>query len=771
MSNTNAATAQILNVTDALGRRQGQDHHLRARRRTMTKSRTLLALTVALVGIQALAGATARAADTCQNAAIRLEQGSARLPDCRAYELVTPDLNHASLGTEPTGATSPDGGKIAYGTRDAPANAHSASVWNMVLARRGANGWSGAGLAPPFTAPTPAYMGSATRAFSLDLSTTYEASAQPLAPGAGSGMNVFVGNPDSGYDLLSPVPTQVFPGYLSYFVPEFRWATPDFGHVYFSSFEHQVPEDPVSFNTYVWSRDRGTRLLGILPDGTPAPNGATVGPIDDDQWLGWASDDGKYAAFYADGHLYLRVDDDHTVDVAASQRTVDAGTSPAGPVLVGVSHDGSKVLFTTPAELTNDAYTGRSGGVPNGAGSDLYSYDTATGVLADLTANSDTVNAGAGANVVVVAKVTDDASRIYFLADGVLADGARAGHRSLYVWHDGQIDFVAPGDGIVRSGMKFANTPYFDVTPDGKRFLFASTDSLTGYDNTDPVTGASHAELFTGELGGELKCVSCRPGGTRPTADSVMPQFSSSSLGPSRRVRVMSDDGKRIFFYSMDAVVPSASSGMQTVFEYSEGRVSLISPGNASSPATFLDASASGDDVFFATHDELVANPNGGDYAIYDAKVGGGFATPPAPAACKGEDCRTDATPAPSIPVAASLAFADAGGAEAPVATSALLVKVSDVKSVTGTTASLRVTLPEAGTVRISGAGLRAARAETGKANTVPVRVSLTSAATRSLRKRRQYKTRATVVFAPRESGRTSRASVSLTFKLAKKGR
>ncbi len=70
------------------------------------------------------------------------------------------------------------------------------------------------------------------------------------------------------------------------------------------------------------------------------------------------------------------------------------------------SVDGSHVLFTSAGALTNDA-------VP-GSGENLYDYDVETGQLADLTAAND-------AQVQDLAGISEDASHVYFVAEGVLA--------------------------------------------------------------------------------------------------------------------------------------------------------------------------------------------------------------------------------------------------------------------------------------------------------------------------------------------------------------
>jgi hypothetical protein len=461
--------------------------------------------------------------------------------------------------------------------------------------------------------------------------------------------------------------------------------------------------------------------------------------------------------------------------VGASQRTsLDPNPAPT-PIGVGITADGSEVLFVSSSELTNDANTGTTAGVSTDAGRDLYRYDMDSGLLTDLTVDTTTADAARGANVQLDQNgapfvfSTTDGSYIYFTATGVLAAGAEAGHTSLYVLHDDHISFVAPADGIPTAG---SGLPLY-VTPSGKHIAFASTESLTGYDNNDSVTGQPHLEVFKFTFGGGVECTSCRNDRTKPTGDASLPE------GINGRTRVMSDDGRRVFFHSTDMVVPQASSGLQQLFEYANGQASAISrlDGPAASirtrSATFLDASATGDDVFFETYSELVANPNGGDDAVYDARVNGGFPVA-TPQRCIEVACQESPTPAPALPTIASLTFLDDGNGlrtaeQSPVKPQ---IVVSKVKAIAGTAGSLKVKVPGAGRLTVSGSHLLTKRTSPSKAQTVAVRLVLSARGRDMLRQRRTLKTKVTVSFTIK-GGQSSSATLSVTFiaGAARKGR
>jgi hypothetical protein len=237
------------------------------------------------------------------------------------------------------------------------------------------------------------------------------------------------------------------------------------------------------------------------------------------------------------------------------------------------------------------------------------------------------------------------------------------------------------------------------VSPNGEWLSFMSGRSLTGYDNRDVASGVPDQEVFLYSASGEgtLACASCNPTGSRPhgafdhgTASIVLlgdgqrawaghwlaanvPEWTS----PLYQSRYLSNAG-RLFFNSNDALVPSDTGGTEDVYEYeppgvgdctsaganfsqrSAGCVALISSGTSSSESAFLDASESGNDVFFLTSAQLSPSDLDVMRDVYDARVGGGF--PPAQPlpACEGDACQSPAVP-PEDPTPGSLTFRGPG--------------------------------------------------------------------------------------------------------------
>jgi hypothetical protein len=357
-------------------------------------------------------------------------------------------------------------------------------------------------------------------------------------------------------------------------------------------------------------------------------------------------------------------------------------------------------LEGVPAGLTSDGehiYWSTNGEAPSNPGNDLYRYDVPSGELTDLAPDPE----GNGAEVQGVLGASDDGSYVYFVANGVLSEGASAGtcqgdlpkdvrgECSLYLEHDGQISFVArlkPND----RGNDFqnwtGNTSLFPtpakvsrVSADGRTLLFTSSQKLTAYENEDT------PELYLYRVGApeQLVCVSCNPTGVPPSAAPSLGSTASINSGiesgnpPRVLSRNLSADGGLVFFESPEALVASDTNGeegcpvfgennvlaCQDVYEWEAkgegscesedqngGCLYLISSGKSTGPSFLADASASGNDVFFFTREQLTDTDIDSLQDVYDARVGGGFpAKPVPPPPCEGEACRDSGVPSPQV--------------------------------------------------------------------------------------------------------------------------
>jgi WD40 repeat protein len=629
----------------------------------------------------------------CPNQAFRIGF-SANLPDCRAYEMVSPrDKNGGEvLGSDSQAnrvAGYPShislaGDKISFGSFTAFAGAQSAPFYSDYMAIRTASGWQTEAISPPRTGESNYPIGvrdlPGYKTFSPDLSTgwllfDYD---PPLAPGAPEGFadlyrHDFVGG---GYEALNTiVPTIPYP---NDFQPELQGLSDDGSHVFFRGSGGLLPGAPFgSLTKFLYEYTEGElRLVSVLPNGEPAAGGslgtaviptAGIGRVDNVEHA--ISDDGS-RVFWTDksgenGHLFVRIDGATTVPVSQSV------TGEASAHFWAASSDGSKVLFTVGTGSIN---------------STLYEFDVdsetptliAGGV--GVFAESRTVGGVLGAG--------DDLSRIYFVSREALAPGAAAGDNNLYLDREGDFTFIGAlsgRDAALASNLPSAVNRYpflhsSRVTPDGRYLTFTSNAGLTGYDNADRDTGqpATEAFLYDAEED-ELICASCNPSGVRPESD-VLTDPAEGTLARAAFVpgwedqlyasRALAPDGSRLIFNSYDALLPRDTNGYEDVYEWEQqgtggcqqagGCIELISSGKSNRDEEFQDATPDGSAIAFNTAARIDPE-DPGLMDVYLAAEGGGFPSPPPPPPpCVGDACQ-DIPAAPNDPTPASAGFRGAG--------------------------------------------------------------------------------------------------------------
>jgi hypothetical protein len=176
------------------------------------------------------------------------------------------------------------------------------------------------------------------------------------------------------------------------------------------------------------------------------------------------------------------------------------------------------------------------------------------------------------------------------------------------------------------------------TSPSGRYLAFNSVRGLTG-----GAGGTAQVFLYDAESG-ELSCVSCLPDGSEPPGPSALPgPIKGTELeAPGYLPRGLTNRGQ-LFFTTVQALLPSDTDGAADVYEYQpEAGLHLLSDGSGVGPSFFFDADENGSNLFFATSDALVGSDTDNALNIYDARVGGGFAEPPAPPVpcAAGESCR-----------------------------------------------------------------------------------------------------------------------------------
>jgi hypothetical protein len=255
------------------------------------------------------------------------------------------------------------------------------------------------------------------------------------------------------------------------------------------------------------------------------------------------------------------------------------------------------------------------------------------------------------------------------------------------------------------------------VSPNGRYLAFMSDRSLTGYNNTDANSGKRDEEVYVYDsTARRLVCASCNPTGAPPVG-VFDTQTSGEGLGlvvdrpeiwkdrwlagsipgwttlELRRgiyqSRYLSDAG-RLFFNSADSLVPQDTNRKEDVYEYepagqgtctlTSGCVALISSGTSAQESAFLDASTSGNDVFFLTAQQLVAQDHDTNFDVYDARVcseASPCLTSPAasPRPCESsESCKpaSSSQPPPIVP-SGTAALSGAGNTISPLSTQGAL--------------------------------------------------------------------------------------------------
>jgi hypothetical protein len=615
--------------------------------------------------------------------ALALSATAAGASGPRAFELVSsPDKGGAEVfaAADAPGAlggsfflpiSSSDGDAAVYTSLEtAVPDPVSNGILNTFRAVRGAEGWSNEQISSPI-APVNNLSVITYQAFTDDLAKGVQAGPlePPLTPDASAGSSNLYLHDGAGFHLIS----QGLPALNPFVNPEAGGYSSDMSHVVLAIAAKLNDETPdgVAPELYDWEASTETiKAVGRLPNGDISPESVTFAkpPGADRVIFDWnpVSEDGSRIFFYTPAEeflprqLYVRIDGNETRFVSESKATTADPLGPKAAEFRVASTDGSVVFFTSQEKLTNNATTG-----PNDEGRDLYRYNVDTKALTDITVDGANAN---GADVQGVLGAADDGSRLYFVAKGVLANGATAGENNLYVWHDdgsasGTISFIASGVGPEN----WESTSFSEITehmvgratPDGMHALFQSRSDLTGF----PANG--HEEVFLYDAATEeIACASCNPEGTPATADAI-----AVGTGDTVRLaRTLSDDGGEVFFVTTEQLAAGDTNSALDAYEFdaATGQISLISSGKGDFAARFADASSDGGDAFFVTRERLVGIDRDTGYDLYDARVGGGIASQnpsPPPPPCLEQECRAPTVPAPGAETPPSATLQGPGNA------------------------------------------------------------------------------------------------------------
>jgi hypothetical protein len=568
----------------------------------------------------------------CVNGAL-ISGHSTGLPDCRAYELVTPpDTN----GGSPTGAgfqgdrfgmvqSSPSGGAVSFelvGGSIPGIEATGGYHGDPYLSIPTTGGWSSALVGPNGDEASKPVPGS----FSPDQGYDFWVAGGSGSAVLGGQETHYVRYPDGHSELVGQGNIATDPAASGKLITEGGT------HIIFETgvvgppiqLEPNAPPNGIKA-VYDRTPDEVTHVVSLLPgDFTP------TGP----SFYAGASPEGEGIAFTNEGKLYLRLHNQTTYEIGS------------GATYAGLSEGGTRIFYL------------RSG--------DLHAFDTGSEAEIDFTETGDAVPVN----------VAPSGTRAYFVSEGAITgsgqnpegDEAQPSSQNLYLSEEGAISFVATvterdvegivveGTGVHLEGLGNwtealqKRQPAIDpsrLTADGSIFLFQSNANLTGYDSgEDPQIYRYDA------LANRLHCISCPPTKTPATGGALLQ--SSASVNSQAPLSIFSfvpnltPSGTRAVFESTEAMVSGDTDGLRDVYEWEEdgvgscevpgGCVYLISYGHSERDDYLFGQSQSGDDVFFSTTDRLVVGDEA-TLSVYDARVGGGFAQP-FNTACQSEACR-----------------------------------------------------------------------------------------------------------------------------------
>jgi hypothetical protein len=464
--------------------------------------------------------------------------------------------------------------------------------------------------------------------------------------------------------------------------------TPDFSTVYFNAPGPLLGEDAARTEGGGFYEDsEGTlREAGVLPGGGLSPFGASAATSMNEGNEGNRVSANGLRAFFVSPEpgscttnggqnnctvdppeLYVRETEgegseaDHkTVLVSQDTLLPDVGglpaPAPADPEgsaasFAFASADGSQAFFQSEDRLTSAAPEGP----PGDTSVKTYDFDLDTGVLTYLP------------NVVgrIVATDTEGTSFAFVRpeAGGEPAEldlwtGPEAGHVTPVTELPGP-----PSSNYIDQYSELKYVSEARMSSDGSVLAFVTNTALPGAFNSGPHTEPAipNEQIYRYDApANTLGCVSCPPHGVTPTGSATMDSAAPSYSQKMVESRGMSDDGDRIFFDTPDPLVPqAANSGSTDVYAWENGVVYLISSGKSTHNSYFLDNSANGDDVFFATTDGLVPGDTDGAYDVYDARVPQpGDNPPPAAVPCEGSVCQGPPSVASPLAAPARATFA-----------------------------------------------------------------------------------------------------------------
>ncbi len=515
---------------------------------------------------------------SCPNQAFRTGS-AATLPDCRAYEMVSPvDKNGGDIaaflgfgGQEFAGRAAfdqaaLDGNKLTYTSGTPFGDTVAGRNANQYLATRGAGGWSTHSLNAPGgpTVEEPAILSfpldSAFTLFTPDLSEAWvqDARIPPLTADAVEGMPNYYrrNNLTESYEALTnEEPAERPSGTFAYeylFWPQGH--SSDYSDVLF---ETKAPMTPDAFptpskvsQTYA-SIDGDLHLVSVLPDGSALPVNSGGHALSADGSHAFWSSRGNNLFFSSTGVLYLRLNPDQPQSAQALGRADGTGELTAGSNEVtgldtasGAFAVGQEIISATQSvAFVNYLPDGTTITAVGPSSLTLSASSTATESSMRLFAWSECTEPDKACTVPVALSVPGGRNALFQFAS---ADGSKAlftvtpasGGRDLYEY-----------DVLTRTPTLIAHESWGALggSKDGSRVYFASKEDLAagataGEQNLYLRQGAVNTFIATVTQadvdGSPTRMISLQPQGraTRVSPDGSHLLFMSASKSPAEAV-------------------------------------------------------------------------------------------------------------------------------------------------------------------------------------------------------------------------------------------
>ena len=324
-----------------------------ARAATLHMIVLLMMLTACLI---TLGHASVARADGCANAELRAQNNSTELPDCRAYEMVSPSYKEGFAVVQQTFS---DDGAVSFTSPGVFADGGIGSLENQYVAARSVTGWTTVAPNPP-VGIYDTFVESGAVALSADLRWVLWKSTRRVAP------------VDDGpyYYLVGPGGSVARVGAVGGALPSLMATSGDLSHIVFQ-YGNNAGEPLFEF--VGTGHTDPARPVTVDNDGQQFPTSCARGMSVDGRVIFFGSGCGS--------QLWARVAGSATVAVSRSQCTRSAD-DPAGPCsgastasYAGSAVDGSRVFFTTDQQLVNG---------DTDTSSDLYACDIPDGAPAPV---------------------------------------------------------------------------------------------------------------------------------------------------------------------------------------------------------------------------------------------------------------------------------------------------------------------------------------------------------------------------------------------------